>query len=455
MAPRTAAQRARTLRRIRFAELMLLSLPIMGDNFLFAAFNLIDSFFLGRLGPYQLSAAGQIATLAFFLVGLALGFSVAVTALVSQAKGRKDREQANKVLGHAMLMLGSAGVILMVALYLFGTNILKLMQVPDEIMPYASAYLFAYAWTLPAGFMRAVLYGALRGSGDSRTILYIHVVGIGLNILLDWLLIFGVWGFPALGVTGAALATSIAVWVEVAILLLIVSKLHTFLRLHRFALDKQVCVRILKVGFPSACGSGLTAFGFLAINGFINTFGPMVSTAYTLASRTVNIFNMPSVGIGQGVAIMVGHALGAHRPKRAERVVRTGAISTLIILIPLMILMFIKAPDFVQIFTNSAEVVKNATPIMRFMAVSTIIFNVYNVILGAFNGGGDTKPVMTFNIIRLWGLRIPLGYVFAFTCGVGFIGFYWSMLISNSIAFIAAYIIYKSGRWQKDLYAEA
>ncbi len=454
MLEKRQAQRARTIRKILFAELILLSLPIMVDNLAFALFNLIDSYFLGKLGHLQLAAPGQINTLAFFLVNIGLGFSVAITSLTSQAKGREDFNQINKVLGHGLMMYGAAGFSFMLIMMFFGRSFLGFMRVPADILPYALSFLYAYIWGMPANFIRMPINSALRGVGDTKTVLYIHLVGILSNILLDALLIFGLGPFPELGVVGAGIATAIAMWIEAAILLLLATRYHRYIHLKHFVVEKTQFASILKIGMPSALGAGFTAFGFVTINGFINTFGSMVSTAYTLASRITNLFNMPGVGIGQGVAVMVGHSLGRGRYKRADRVVKTGIAAVLIMLIPLMSFMFFKGDVFIRMFTDREEVVGYCFTLLKFLSVSVILFNVFNVLVGAFNGGGDTKPVLYFNLLRLWGMRIPIGWVLSFVVGLGFVGFYWSMLFSNTIVFIGAYHIYKTGRWKRNLYIE-
>ncbi len=436
-----------------YKQLWKLALPIMGGNLLQSFYNLVDAFFLGRLGPHQLSAPGIIFPILFFLIVFASGFGMAGTTLISQSWGRGEQDKVNFYLGQTFSILMVTAICVTIVGMIFADFFLNLLRVPPEIYPYASIYLKIIFLGMPFMFVDSVFRSALQGSGDTRTPLYVQIVTIIINIFLDWVFIFGVGPIPAMGVAGAAWATVISRCIAAIIDMAILLWFHPRLRLSKkyLKLSPAVAKTYIRIGIPVAIGQGISTLGFAFIQGLVNIFGASAAAAFTVGNRITGLFNMPSMGLSQAAAVLVGKALGSKKPIQAERVIRTAVISSGIFIALSMLIVFFYGSVFMRIFTDDPQVIEHGVMLFKILAPSIVFFNIFTVINGAFQGGGDTAPVMILNIARLWGVRVPAAWLFSVYLGWGLSGIYWGMFLSNILVFIAALAIYSTGRWKHQL----
>ncbi len=433
--------------------LWTLAVPIMFGNLLQSLYNLVDAYFLGRLGPHQLAAPGIVFPIIFFLIVFAGAFGMAGTTLISQAWGSGDNEKVNYYLGQTFTILMITSVIVMALGNLFSDIFLGWLRVPEEIYPYSETYLRIIFLGMPGMFVDFIFRSSLQGSGDTRTPLYVLMVTITLNILLDWLLIFGIGPFPEMGVAGAAWATVIARYVSAVISLAILIYFHPRLKLRRkhLRVSKKSIKTYVKIGFPLAIGQGISTLGFAFVQGLVNVNGASAAAAFSVGNRITNIFNMPGIGLSQASGVLVGKALGAKREHEAERVVRMGMLSVGVFITICMTLVFFFGSLFMRVFTSDPVVIQHGVMLFKILAPSIIFFNIFTVITGAFQGGGDTAPVMLMNIGRIWGIRVPVGWLFSIYLGLGLTGVYWGMFLSNVLVFVVALMLYSTGRWKHKL----
>jgi putative MATE family efflux protein len=441
-----------------YKRLLRLALPIMAGQFVHTLYNIADSYFLGKLGKEALAAPSIAFNILMLLMVLGSGFSMAGTTLMAQAKGKaaKDPGERGKVdfyLGQMAALTLYASLALMFAGILFAEPLLALLRVPADVYEPTLIYMRIMMFEIPLMFMSFILASALQAVGNSVTPFKIQLVTVTLNIALDPLLIFGLGFIPSMGVAGAAVATVIsrAVAAAISLTLLISGRFGVRLQLRHMALKKESVLLLTRIGLPSSFGQAISTLGFTVMQGAVNAFGTAVIAAFGIGTRIIGLFNMPAMGFSQATATLVGQCLGAKDSVKAKLVVHQSLLTILAFISVAMSLTFFFGASFTRFFVDDPEVIAHGVMQFRIVSLSVVFFALFNVLNGAFQGGGDTVPVMANNIIRLWVLRVPLLYIMAFGLGWGPNGIWWSMFVSNLGVTAIAYALYKTDRWTRKI----
>ena len=432
-----------------YRSLVVLAVPIMLNNLLQMLYNLVDAWFLGRIGAEAVAAPTISFTLIFFLIVFGIAFSMAGTTLIAQSKGRGDMERANFYAGQTATLLVAMSVAISAIGLVFTPSLLRIMQVPAESYEYTRQYMTIIFAGMPFMFVSFLLRAVLQGVGDSMTPLIVQIVTIVLNVVLDPILIFG-WGpFPALEVAGAAYATvfSRSVAAAVSVWILVRGRNGIRLTLANMKPDRRALRRITEIGLPSAIGQAVPAFGFTVLQGIVNSLGTAVVVAFGVGNRIVGLFNMPAIGFSQATTSIVGQRLGAGRKDQAIASVRQSVLTVFVFIAIGMTLTFFFGGNFIQFFVNDPEVIAYGRDLFRILSPSVVLFALFTVTTGAFQGGGDTKPVMILNVVRLWGIRVPLAYLLAIGLARGPNGIWWAMFASNIVIAAAGFIWLARGNW--------
>ncbi|MBU8914014.1 MAG: MATE family efflux transporter [Spirochaetales bacterium] len=435
--------------RSLYRSLIRLAIPIMLNNLLQMLLNLADAFYLGKLGAAAVSAPTISFNLIFFLVVFGMSFGMAGTTLIAQSKGKRDQERVDFYLGQTTTVLMSMSVVIAIVGITLGGTILRLMQVPEDAFEFTRQYMTIIFAGMPIMFVGFILRSALQGVGNSVTPLIVQSIAIGLNLILDPLVIFGIGPFPRLEVAGAAYATVFSRLVAsiVALSILVRGRRGIRLQLRHMKPDWHAIRRLASIGLPASIGQGLSALGFTVLQGVVNTFGTAVVAAFGIGNRIVGLFNMPAFGFSQATTALVGQCLGAKRKDQAVTVVKQSVITVAIFIVSGMTLTFFFGSSFVRFFVSDPDVVQYGATMFRIISMSVVLFALFTVTVGAFQGGGDTKPVMFLNIGRLWGLRLPVAYLLAIVLNWGPDGIWWSMFFSNLVTATAGFLVLRRGRW--------
>jgi putative MATE family efflux protein len=437
-----------------YSTLIRLALPIMGANLLQTLYNLADTYFLGKLGKEAVSAPSIAFPLIFFLIIFGAGFATAGTTLISQSKGKGDQERVDHYVGQTIGMLFVVSIFISILGFFTSDLLLNLIQVPEGLTyTYTRTYIRIIFIGLPFMFTSFAFSAIMQGVGDSLTPLYLQIVTVTLNIILDIFLIYGIWMFPELGVAGAAIATVIARGAAgiAGVFILISGKRTIKLSLSSLKPEIKSWKLIGSIGLPLSLGQGLSALGFTTLQGVVNTFGPAVIAAFGVGNRIISMFNMPGQGLSRATAVLVGQQLGAKRHEKASQVVSYGLATIFIFITVGMSLTFFYGNYFVQFFVDDPEVIAYGISLFRIVSVSVVFFALFTVLMGAFQGGGDTKPIMILNIFRLWGVRVPLAYLLTKVFLMGPDGIWWAMFASNFSVAIIMFLLYRTQRWKNKL----
>ncbi|MBW6515654.1 MAG: MATE family efflux transporter [Candidatus Cloacimonetes bacterium] len=458
-------------------NLLKLSVPIMISNFMQTFYNLADTFWLGKLGEgarNAVSIAGIAFPIVFFFASFGMGLSIAGVAMISRFRGAGEHTKIREVTGQFMLVF-SVISLLFILISLSSLNfLLELLQTPPEVFELARNYMQVTIIGIFFMFFFLAYQSFNHGLGDTVTPMKIQIITLTLNVIIDPFLIFGWWIFPSYGAMGAAYATFFCrLLTALLCIIYFTKKTPQFIPHRRELIPNFDYIRaILKIGLPASISQSLISFGFLILQGFVNSYGTVVISVNAIGNRMVSMFMMPAMGLSHGLAAIVGQNLGANNIKRVYRSIKHTFSLVMMIMISGGILMFLFGAELTRFFINDPEVIEVGRRMFRIIAVASNFFGVLFVLMGVFNGSGQTMSAMMFNLVRFWALRVPMVYLLSGKLmELPFLqrGFFkdflnklsspladnpydalwWSMLFSNILAATLALIIYKQGKWEK------
>ena len=458
-------------------NLIILALPIMASNLVQTLYTVTDAFWLGKLAEGArdaVAAVGISFPLIFFLQSFGFGFVISGNSLIAQYKGAGLTENLKKVTGqYVLIMLAFSAFFLIVSLSLLD-NILTWLHTPAEIMDVTRDYMSIIIPAQVFMFIVISIQSFYHGVGDTVIPMKIQMISVGVNLVIDPLMIFGIWIFPEMGVLGAAYATLFARILAALMVVISLAIYHKELlpTLKDIIPDIKMLKKIISISIPASFGQSMTSFGFVFLQSFVNGFGTIVISTNMLSMRIQSLFMMPAMGISTALSAVIGQNLGAREVQRAKESV--GIALKLITLIMAVggATIFFFGGSIIKVFIDDTAVIALGAQVMKITCFTSFIFAIIFVFIGVFNGSGHTKSTMVINIARLWAFRIPLVFILS-----GAIMNYWifgkpplsgiftilayplrerpyfalwySMLASNIFSAAWAYIIYRKGKWQK------
>jgi putative MATE family efflux protein len=430
--------------------IVLLSIPMVLEMIMESLFAVVDVFFVAKVGVDAVATVGLTESVITLIYSLAIGLSMAATAVVARRIGARKRDAASWAAVQALWI----GIILSLVIGLFGVvfaeEILLMMGASESVVATGVDYTRILLGTNIVIFLLFLLNAVFRGAGDAAVAMRVLWLANGLNIVLDPLFIFG-WGpFPEMGVTGAAVATSIGRGIGVLFQLYILFRGGSVIRILRrhMRLRWDIIKKLLGVAAGGAGQFLVASASWIFLMRIIALFGSEVVAGYTIALRLVVFTLLPSWGIANAAATLVGQNLGAGQPERAERSVWRTAYFNMVFLLMVSVLFFAAAPYFIAFFTDETAVIDAGTLCLRILAVGYVFFSYGMVVSQAFNGAGDTKTPTLINFVCFWLLEIPLSYALAVWLGWGPAGVYASIAFSETMLAVAAIILFRRGKWK-------
>lgn len=430
-------------------HLLQLAVPITFGYVLQDAFNIVDMIFVGRLGPAAIAAVGVSGNLLRLIAVFSLGISTGAGIMVAQYLGARNHAQAGYVAMQAILLALFFAIGIGIVGYPLAEFGLRAVRTTDsDVIQLGITYMQIILVGISTMFLSMTLSSIFRAGGDAVTPMVVLILSTLINIVLDPLLIFGLWKFPKLGVAGSAYATLIGRGVGVIILLFLCfsGRAPISLRNVQFRADLVEMLDILRLGVYSSMQGfwrHLSRLGFLWVLG---PYGKNVVAAYTVCMR-LRIFVMnPGFGIANAVAPVVGQNLGANQIERAEKSTRMGNILGTTIMASIGALFLIFPQIFIQIFSNDAEVIKIGSVYLQFLSL-TFGFIAFSLVLGkALNGAGDTFSPMIITLAAQMG--VGLGLVILLSHFIGLKGVWIGIALSNVVQGAAMWLWYRTGRWK-------
>ena len=436
------------------AELLRLALPVLASQLLRVAYQWVDALWVRGLGVEATAAVTTSIFVMWCVYSLNDIFAIGVIAYVSQLLGRGERERAGVAAWkglRASALLGLAGTAAGLAL---ARPIYALMDPDPRMVESGAAFLRILLAGAPLPMMALTCEGIMRASGDTRTPLLIDLCAVGLNALLDPLLIYGLWGFPRMGVAGAATATVIAQAVMVAGYLWMAARRHPAFPLARRSAGAPVGIGgMARVGLPAAAIGMLFSVVYIVFSRAASAFGPAAHAIVGIANRIEAIQFLCSVSIGTAGAALVGQNLGAGRPERAEQVIRTGLVWILWLSAALTIVLVAWPGAFLWIFSRDPEVLRLGVPYLRVLSACLVFTGVEIVTAESVLGSGHTVVVSwIYTVFSV--ARIPLAFLVPQWGGSGLMGIAWLISITCALRAVLIVAWAARGAWKRGLAGE-
>ena len=428
----------------------LLAIPMMLEMAMEAVFAVVDIAFVSRLGTNAIAAVGLTEALITVLYALAIGLGMGVTAMISRRIGAGDPIAAAYVMGQAIwggavisMIIGSLGVI-------YAADLLRMMGASEGVISEGKGFTAMLLGGNASILFLFLLNAGFRGAGDAPVALRSLTLANGLNILLDPCLIFGLGPFPELGVTGAAVATTIGRGVGVLYLFwyLFGGRGRLQFEFRNLAIVPDLIVRMIRI---SAGGIGqflIATSSWIAIIRVVALYGSAPIAAYTIAIRLIEFVFLPAWGLGNAAATLVGQNLGAARPDRAEKSVWVAARYNVIFMTVLGLIFVIFAPQIVGLFTDEEEILRYGVNCLRILGFGYPMYAVGMIVIQALNGAGDTRTPSFLNFVVFWMLQIPLAYWLATSVGMGPNGVFTAIVVSESALTVLAVLVFRRGKWR-------
>jgi putative MATE family efflux protein len=431
--------------------ILLLAIPMVLEMVLESLFAVVDVFWVGRVGANAVATVGLTESMLLLVFSIAMGLSLSTTAMVARRSGEKDPEGA-AVAGVQAIFIGLVvSVLVGVPCFLFAPNLLRLMGASPEIVSLGSGYARIALGGSGVVLMLFLNNAIFRGAGDAAIAMRLLWVSNIINLILDPCLIFG-WGpFPHLGVTGAALATftgrGIGVMYQFYRLL---RGTERFRILHRqIRVNMEVLLRLLRVSLTGFFQFAIGQTSWIGLVRIVSLFGAPAVAGYTIAIRVVIFAILPSWGLSNAAATLVGQNLGANQPERAETSVWRTGFYNMLFLGSVGIVFVLFAEPIVRLFTHDPAVVPLAASALRIVSCGNIGYAYAMVMLQAFNGAGDTITPTIVNLFGFWLLEIPLAYWLAIDEGMRSKGVFLSIVIAEGAIAVASMILFRRGRWKR------
>lgn len=421
------------------------AMPMLLGNVFQQMYNIVDSIIIGNyLGKEALAAVGASFPILFTLISLVIGIATGATIIIAQYFGAKQIEKVKRTISTMYIFLFVASIIISIFGIVFSGEILRLIQIPEDVFPYAKTYLSIYLSGIIFFFGFNGTAAILRGLGDSKTPLYFMVFATLTNIGFDLLfvLIFK-WG-----VAGVAIATVISQGGAFLTAILYLNKTHKVVHLSISTLqfDKEIFFKSMRIGLPTGLQHTFVSVGLLAIVWIVNLFGTNVIAAYSVAMRIDSLASMPAMNFAAALSSFVGQNLGANKTGR----VRAGLIATLkmgaIVSVSISLIAILFAKPLMGVFTQDIDVINIGAEYLIIVSSFYIMFSTLFVVNGVMRGAGDTLIPMFITLFALWIVRIPLAYYLSLEFGPA--GIWWSTPIGWFTGMILGIAYYLSGRWK-------
>jgi putative MATE family efflux protein len=430
---------------------LILSVPMMVEMVGQSIFGLVDAFFVGRLGAAPLAAVGLTDSLLTIVFSVALGLAMATTAFVARRIGERSPEEASRGAFQALALGTLTSIPFAVVGVVLAPRLLTLLGADSTIITAGEHYPAVVLGGCPTVFLLFLINATFRGAGDATLSMRALWLANLLNIALDPVLIFGLGPIPALGVTGAGIATTLARAIGVVYQLYLLGSGAGRLRIGRQAMvfDGAITRRLVRVAGPGMLQYLVGTGSWLVVMRIVAHFGSAAVAGYTIAVRILIFALLPSWGMANAAATLVGQNLGARQPDRAERSVWITAGVNVVFLGAVGAALIVFGGHLVAPFSANDAVAGFAADCVRIVSYSYVFFAVGMVTIQAFNGAGDTATPTWINFLCLWVLELPLAYVLAEVLGWGVHGVFWAITAAQGAVALFGVIAFRRGRWKE------
>jgi putative MATE family efflux protein len=430
--------------------ILLLAVPMVMEMIMESIFAVVDVFFVSRLGPDAVATVGLTESLLTMIYTIAMGLSIGVMATVARRIGeQRPDDAADAAVQGIALGLGLAAVIGVTGV-IFAPDLLRVMGASPTVIATGSNYTRMMLGGNGVILLLFLINAIFRGSGDAAIAMRVLWFANGINIVLAPSLIFGVGPLPQLGVTGAAVGTTIGRGMGVLLQLWFLSRPGRRVTVQRrhLAVHPKVMLALVKLSGAGTFQVVVGTASWIGLVRILSTFGSYAVAGYTIGIRVILFALLPSWGLANAAATMVGQNLGAGKPERAERAVALAGRYNMVFLGLVGLVFFIGAGWIVGLFTTDAAVAPVAMSCLRTVSLGFVFYAWGMVLTNSFNGAGDTWTPTLINLGCFWALEIPLAWYLAEHASAGPTGVFWAITTAFSMVAVVSAVLFRRGAWK-------
>lgn len=430
--------------------ILLLSIPMVLEMSMESIFAVVDIFFVSKLGPEAIATVGLTESMLTIIYAIAIGLSMATTAIVSRRIGEKDRKGAAISAVQSIFVAAIVSLPITLLGLFYSDELLRLMGASQTIVSELTGYTTIMLSFNVVIMMLFIINAVFRGAGDAAISMRVLWLANILNIILDPLLIFGIGPFPELGVTGAAVATTIGRGTGVAFQFyqLAGRSKRISIKKHHWQFNFPVMKNLFRLSLGGIGQYLIATSSWIGLVRIIAEFGSEALAGYTIAIRIIIFSLLPSWGMSNAAATLVGQNLGAGQPERAEKSVWITALFNMGVLMLIGALFYIFATDLVMLFAAEEEVISIGAQCLQVICYGYLFYSWGMIMTQAFNGAGDTTTPTLLNFICFWAVEIPVAYFLAMNLGFEEYGVFLSIVLAESLLGILGIWMFRKGKWK-------
>ncbi|MCK8502058.1 MATE family efflux transporter [Myxococcus fulvus] len=430
--------------------IFLLAVPMVLEMVMESIFAVVDVFFVGRLGADAVATVGLTESLLTIIYAAAAGLSIGATALVSRRIGEKNPEQAARTAVQAIGLGVFLAIPLAVGGVVFSRSLLELMGGAPWVLEHGVRYTQVMLGGMGTVLLLFLINAIFRGAGDAAIAMRVLWLANAINIVLAPMLIFGVGPFPELGVMGAAVATTFGRGCGVVYQVYRLARGDGRLRVRweHVRLELGTMLSMLRLSGAGTAQSLVNTTSWVVLARIVSTFGSQAVAGYTIAMRIVLFALLPSWGLANAAATMVGQSLGARQPERGEQAVWTAGRINAVFLGSLGVLFVAFAQPLVGAFSTDPVVVDHGSHALRIISGGFLFYAFGMVLTQSFNGAGDTTTPTLINVFCFWILELPLAWGLSGPLKMGPSGVFLSLTVAFSVLAVLAALLFRRGHWK-------
>lgn len=430
--------------------IFMLSVPMILEMVMESLFAVVDIYFVGKVSVNAVATVALTESVIMIIYALAMGLSMAATAVVSRRIGEKKPKEASEAGVQAIILTLCISVFFSIAGIFFAKDILALMGGEADLIEEGYRYTMIMLGGNITIMFLFLINAIFRGAGDASIAMRVLWIANGLNIILDPIFIFGLGSIPAFGVEGAAIATNIGRGIGVIIQLVLLTNKSSVISIgwQHLKIKWHTIKSIISISLGGIGQYMIGTLSWLFMVRISAIFGSEVLAGYAIAFRIIMFTILPSWGMSNAAATLVGQNLGAGHPDRAEKSVWKTAFYNMVFLASVSLIFGIWAEFFVKLFASEPDVVKYGAMALRTICCGYIFF-AYGMVIGqSFNGAGDTKTPTIINFFCFWMFELPLAWILSRTFEMGPFGIFLAIAIASSLFAFLSIILFKKGRWK-------
>ena len=431
--------------------IFMLSIPMILEMVMESLFAIVDIYWVGKISTNAVATVALTESVIMIIYAVAIGMSMAATAMVARRVGENKEEKASEAAIQALILATAVSLVFSIVGLIFPKEILALMGGESDLIEEG----YRYTMIMIAGNLTVMLLflinAIFRGAGDASIAMRSLWLANGLNIVLDPIFIFGIGSWDGFGVEGAAIATTTGRGIGVIFQLIVLFGGSSLIKIYwnTIRVNFEIIMNLIRVSLGGIGQYLIGTLSWLFLVRISAEFGSEVLAGYAIAFRIIMFTILPSWGLANAAATLVGQNLGANHPDRAEKSVWNSALLNLIFLAIVALAFLLWSEFFVSMFSNESSVIQVGVTALRYISFGYIFF-AYGMVIGqSFNGAGDTKTPTIMNFFCFWCFEVPLAYVLAVTLGLGPKGIFSAIAIASALWALVSVIIFRKGHWKK------